>query len=173
GTTWCSVHRRRSHERETQAGIRPEQAPPPEHELGTSTEEALHPLELRPGSRSREGRRVSESPTKAPQKRRKFQAIRGTRDLLPNETALWNRVEQTAHAVFNVFGFGEIRLPIFEPNELFARAVGDDTDIVGKEMYRIADFLELVRNLFVGKTRYPSSDAEASLATEIKMLLQI
>ena len=116
---------------------------------------------------------MSESPTKARQKRRKFQAIRGTRDLLPNETALWNRVEQTAHAVFNVFGFGEIRLPIFEPNELFARAVGDDTDIVGKEMYRIADFLELVRNLFVGKTRYPSSDAEASLATEIKMLLQI
>ena len=64
-----------------------------------------------------------------------FQAIKGTRDLLPPETALWNRVEQTAHEVFRTFGFGEIRTPIFEPTELFARAVGGDTDIVGKEMY--------------------------------------
>jgi len=66
----------------------------------------------------------------------KFQAIRGTRDLLPPETALWNRVEQTAHEVFSTFGFGEIRPPIFEETELFGRAVGGDTDIVSKEMYR-------------------------------------
>jgi histidyl-tRNA synthetase len=65
----------------------------------------------------------------------KFQAIRGTRDLLPSETALWNRVEQTAREVFTTFGFGEIRPPILEPAELFARAVGGDTDIVSKEMY--------------------------------------
>ena len=65
----------------------------------------------------------------------KFQAIRGTRDLLPPDTALWNRVEQTAHEVFSTYGFGEIRLPIFEGTELFARAVGLDTDIVGKEMF--------------------------------------
>ena len=58
------------------------------------------------------------------EERRKFQAIRGTRDLLPPETELWNRVEQTAHEVFATFGFGEIRLPSFEPTELFARAVG-------------------------------------------------
>ncbi len=69
----------------------------------------------------------------------KFQAIKGTRDLLPPETQLWNRVEQTAHEVFTTFGFGEIRVPIFEPTELFARAVGDDTDIVGKEMYTFVD----------------------------------
>jgi histidyl-tRNA synthetase len=69
----------------------------------------------------------------------KFQAIRGTRDLLPPETALWNRVEQTAHEVFRTFGFGEIRPPIFEPTELFARAVGGDTDIVSKEMYTFPD----------------------------------
>jgi len=69
----------------------------------------------------------------------KFQAIRGTRDLLPPETALWNRVEQTAHEVFATFGFGEIRPPIFEPTELFARAVGGETDIVSKEMYTFAD----------------------------------
>jgi len=73
----------------------------------------------------------------APKKeqRRKFQAIRGTRDLLPPGTALWNHVEETAHAVFGTFGFGEIRPPIFEPTDLFARAVGGETDIVSKEMY--------------------------------------
>ena len=69
----------------------------------------------------------------------KFQAIRGTRDLLPPDTALWNRVEQTAHEVFTTYGFGEIRPPIFEPTELFARAVGGDTDIVSKEMYTFPD----------------------------------
>src|ERR1051326_8573640 len=65
----------------------------------------------------------------------KFQAIRGTRDLLPPETALWNRVEETARQVFGTFGFGEIRPPILEPTELFARSIGAETDIVGKEMY--------------------------------------
>jgi histidyl-tRNA synthetase len=69
----------------------------------------------------------------------KFQAIRGTRDLLPPETALWNRVEETARQVFATFGFGEIRPPILEPTELFARAVGSDTDIVSKEMYTFED----------------------------------
>jgi histidyl-tRNA synthetase len=73
------------------------------------------------------------------EERRKFQAIRGTRDLLPPETALWNHVEQTAHEVFATFGYGEIRLPIFEQTELFARAVGGDTDIVSKEMFSFAD----------------------------------
>ena len=62
--------------------------------------------------------------------KKKFQAIKGTRDLLPPETELWNRVEQTAREVFGTFGFGEIRPPIFEPTELFARAIGGDTDIV-------------------------------------------
>ena len=69
----------------------------------------------------------------------KFQAIRGTRDLLPPETELWNRVEQTAREVFGTFGFGEIRLPIFEPTELFARSIGLDTDVVSKEMYSFED----------------------------------
>ena len=73
------------------------------------------------------------------EERRKFQAIKGTRDIRPPETALWNRVEQTAHEVFATFGFGEIRLPIFEPTELFARAVGGETDIVSKEMYSFED----------------------------------
>jgi len=76
------------------------------------------------------------APKKEP--RRKFQAIRGTRDLLPPDTALWNHVEETAHSVFSTFGFGEIRPPVFEPTELFARAVGGETDIVSKEMYTFA-----------------------------------
>jgi histidyl-tRNA synthetase len=69
----------------------------------------------------------------------KFQAIRGTRDLLPPETALWNRVEEAARIVFSAFGFSEIRPPILEATELFARAVGGDTDIVSKEMYTFED----------------------------------
>ncbi|HEX9456888.1 MAG TPA: ATP phosphoribosyltransferase regulatory subunit, partial [Candidatus Acidoferrum sp.] len=73
------------------------------------------------------------------EERRKFQAIKGTRDILPPETALWNRVEQTAHEVFATFGFGEIRLPIFEETELFARSIGGDTDVVAKEMYSFVD----------------------------------
>ncbi|HXY00351.1 MAG TPA: histidine--tRNA ligase, partial [Candidatus Limnocylindrales bacterium] len=71
----------------------------------------------------------------------RFQAIKGTRDLLPPETELWNRVEQTAREVFGTYGFGEIRPPIFEPTELFARSIGLDTDVVSKEMYTFADQL--------------------------------
>jgi histidyl-tRNA synthetase len=70
----------------------------------------------------------------------KFQAIKGTRDLLPPETELWARVESTAREVFGTYGFGEIRPPIFEPTELFARAVGGETDIVSKEMYTFKDY---------------------------------
>src|SRR5260370_6164680 len=64
-----------------------------------------------------------------------LKAVRGTRDLLPPETELWNRVEATARAVFARYGFGEIRTPVFEATELFARGVGEETDIVSKEMY--------------------------------------
>jgi histidyl-tRNA synthetase len=70
----------------------------------------------------------------------KFQAIKGVRDILPPESALWNRVEQAARQVFQTYGYGEIRLPIFEPTELFARSVGLDTDIVSKEMYSFEDY---------------------------------
>src|ERR1700710_2297751 len=64
-----------------------------------------------------------------------LKAVRGTRDLLPPDTELWNRVEATARAVFARYGFGEIRTPLFETTELFARGVGEETDIVSKEMY--------------------------------------
>jgi histidyl-tRNA synthetase len=69
----------------------------------------------------------------------KFQAIKGVRDILPPQSALWNRVEQTAREVFGTFGFAEIRLPIIEHTELFARSVGEDTDIVSKEMFSFQD----------------------------------
>jgi histidyl-tRNA synthetase len=82
---------------------------------------------------------VSEEATTRAEKPRKFQAIKGVRDLLPPETALWNHVEQTANSVFSTFGFGEIRVPIFEPTELFARSIGVDSDVVGKEMYSFDD----------------------------------
>jgi histidyl-tRNA synthetase len=61
------------------------------------------------------------------------------RDILPPESALWNRIEQTVRDVFGTFGFAEIRLPIFEQTELFARSVGQETDIVSKEMYVLED----------------------------------
>ncbi len=68
-----------------------------------------------------------------------LKAVRGTRDLLPPETALWNRIEATARAVFARYNFGEIRTPIFEDTSLFARSVGEETDIVSKEMYTWED----------------------------------
>ena len=68
-----------------------------------------------------------------------IKAVRGTRDLLPPETVLWNRVEQTAREVFALYNFSEIRTPIFEDTQLFARGVGEATDIVSKEMYTWED----------------------------------
>jgi histidyl-tRNA synthetase len=68
-----------------------------------------------------------------------LKAVRGTRDLLPPETELWNRVEETARRVFARYNFGEIRTPIFEDTQLFARGVGEETDIVSKEMYTWED----------------------------------
>jgi histidyl-tRNA synthetase len=68
-----------------------------------------------------------------------LKAVRGTRDLLPPDTALWSRVESIARSVFARYGFGEIRTPIFEDTSLFARGVGEETDIVSKEMYTWED----------------------------------
>ncbi len=68
-----------------------------------------------------------------------IKAVRGTRDLLPRETELWNHVEATARSVFARYAFAEIRTPIFEDTQLFARSVGEETDIVSKEMYTWED----------------------------------
>src|ERR1700745_374993 len=64
-----------------------------------------------------------------------IKAVRGTRDLPPPATALWTFVESAVRDVFRAYNFQEIRTPIFESTELFARGVGEDTDIVSKEMY--------------------------------------
>src|ERR1700678_4721343 len=68
-----------------------------------------------------------------------LKAIRGTRDLLPPETALWNRIEAPARSVVTRYYFGEIRKPLFEDTALFSRGVGEETDIVSKEMYTWED----------------------------------
>src|SRR5271170_5862439 len=68
-----------------------------------------------------------------------IKAVRGTRDLLPPETALWNFVEAAVRDVFRAYNFQEIRTPIFEETQLFSRAVGEETDVVSKEMYTWED----------------------------------
>jgi histidyl-tRNA synthetase len=68
-----------------------------------------------------------------------IRSVKGTRDLLPPETALWQRVEDEARRVFGAYGFNEIRTPVLEATALFARSVGEDTDIVMKEMYTFED----------------------------------
>lgn len=68
-----------------------------------------------------------------------IQSVKGTRDLLPSETPLWQRVEDEARKVFEAYNFREIRTPILEQTALFARSVGSDTDIVTKEMYTFED----------------------------------
>jgi histidyl-tRNA synthetase len=68
-----------------------------------------------------------------------IQAVRGVHDVLPPETARWQELEAHARRVFELYGFREIRLPIFERTELFARGIGEVTDIVQKEMYTFRD----------------------------------
>ncbi len=86
---------------------------------------------------AKEGKKLAAVAELAPsvEPRKQFQTVTGTRDLLPPDTALWSRVERVAQEVFRSFGFDEIRVPVLEPTELFARAVGADTDIVSKEMF--------------------------------------
>ncbi len=68
-----------------------------------------------------------------------IRAIRGTRDILPPQSAVWNLVEDRVRRVFRTYNYAEIRTPIFEETALFARGVGEETDIVSKEMYTFPD----------------------------------
>jgi histidyl-tRNA synthetase len=68
-----------------------------------------------------------------------IRSVKGTRDLLPPETRLWQRVEDESRRVFAAYSFQEIRTPVLEQTALFARSVGADTDIVMKEMYTFED----------------------------------
>jgi len=69
----------------------------------------------------------------------KIKAINGFKDILPDEVAIWQQIETTARDIFRRFGMREIRLPILEKTELFARSIGEATDIVEKEMYTFID----------------------------------
>jgi histidyl-tRNA synthetase len=68
-----------------------------------------------------------------------IRAVRGVRDILPIESERWQHVEAVARRVFETYGYREIRLPLFERTELFARGIGGETDIVKKEMYTFDD----------------------------------
>ena len=74
-----------------------------------------------------------------------IQLIRGFKDILPGEVELWQRIETEAKALFEAFGFREIRIPIMEKTELFKRSIGEATDIVEKEMYTFADSTRPIR----------------------------
>jgi histidyl-tRNA synthetase len=88
-----------------------------------------------------------------------IKAVRGTRDLLPDQTPLWNKVEAIARAVFARYGFGEIRTPVFEATELFARGVGEETDIVSKEMFTWEDRARAASEKAQSLTLRPESTA--------------
>ncbi len=68
-----------------------------------------------------------------------IKAVPGTEDILPDQIPAWHRIESAAHRLFARYGYREIRTPVFEKTELFARGIGSETDIVGKEMYTFED----------------------------------
>jgi histidyl-tRNA synthetase len=68
-----------------------------------------------------------------------IQSVRGMHDILPSQSAAWQYLESTVRALFNSYGYRELRTPIIEPTELFSRGIGEVTDIVEKEMYTFAD----------------------------------
>jgi len=69
----------------------------------------------------------------------KYNVPRGTKDILPGETPLWQKLEAACRKVFAIYNYQEIRTPVFEMTELFARSIGNTTDIVKKEMYTFED----------------------------------
>ena len=71
--------------------------------------------------------------------RPKLTAVRGVKDILPEESSSWQGAERLAREIFARYGYGEIRVPVFERTELFSRGIGEETDIVSKEMYTFKD----------------------------------
>ena len=68
-----------------------------------------------------------------------FQTVKGTHDLLPDERIVWRQIENSIHTIMQQNGYGEIRTPAFENTELFVRGIGNETDIVTKEMFSWID----------------------------------
>ena len=87
----------------------------------------------------------------------RIQSVRGMSDILPKQAGAWRYLEQTAQRIFSAYGLTQIRTPIVEDTELFARSIGDVTDIVEKEMYtfedRSGDSLTLRPELTAGVVR--------------------
>jgi histidyl-tRNA synthetase len=111
-----------------------------------------------------------------PEHKAKFQAIKGVRDILPPESTLWNHVEQTAREVFGTFSFTEIRPPVFEQTELFARSIGGETDVVSKEMYTFLsqpgeNFEKIQREIESGITDANQFGDEELLVAPIRNLI--
>jgi histidyl-tRNA synthetase len=71
--------------------------------------------------------------------KKKITAIKGTRDILPSEARKWQKVESVAREIFELYGYREIRTPVFEPTELFEKGTGETSDVVTKEMYTFLD----------------------------------
>jgi histidyl-tRNA synthetase len=71
--------------------------------------------------------------------KKRVAAIKGTKDILPQETRKWQRVEARAKGIFELYGYREIRTPVFEATELFEKGTGQTSDIVTKEMYTFVD----------------------------------
>jgi histidyl-tRNA synthetase len=71
--------------------------------------------------------------------KKKITAIKGTRDILPSEVRKWQKVESVAREIFELYGYREIRTPVFEPTELFEKGTGETSDVVTKEMYTFLD----------------------------------
>lgn len=116
------------------------------------TQHCMSPVnEAPPGASTQPEKIVSATP------RSVLKAVRGTRDLLPDQTPLWNQVEATARNVFRRYGFREIRTPIFEATELFARGVGEETDIVSKEMFTWEDRARADSEGALGQRKEPQS----------------
>jgi histidyl-tRNA synthetase len=68
-----------------------------------------------------------------------IKAVRGVKEIMPGEVEKWQFVERVARELFERYGYGEIKVPIFEPTNLFTRSIGETTDIVEKEMYSFED----------------------------------
>jgi histidyl-tRNA synthetase len=104
--------------------------------------------------------------------KRKFHAVRGVRDILPPDTSLWNWFEATARDVLETYNFREIRVPVLEETELFARSVGAETDIVSKEMYTFEDhgLADLANARSDILLRDPSAESRASVERYLERL---
>jgi histidyl-tRNA synthetase len=102
--------------------------------------------------------------------KKKFRAVRGVRDILPPDSSIWNWFEQIARDVLESYNFREIRLPVFEETELFARSVGADTDIVQKEIFSFeVHELQHLEQWRASLMRGPESLAKGSVAYELDL----